>query len=75
MRASLYVRVSTKDQTAENQERELRAWAERQGFEVGTMYADTRRAVREAIVRRWPLFSQEPIGGSSTCCSSGHSTA
>jgi len=46
VRAALYVRVSTKDQTAENQERELRAWAERQGFEVGKMYADTASGAR-----------------------------
>ena len=46
MRAALYVRVSTKDQTAENQERELRGWAERQGFEVGKMYADTASGAR-----------------------------
>jgi hypothetical protein len=33
-RAALYVRVSTKEQTTENQERELRQWAERLGLEV-----------------------------------------
>jgi DNA invertase Pin-like site-specific DNA recombinase len=37
-RAVLYVRVSTKEQTVENQERELRAWAER--------LADTARGAR-----------------------------
>ncbi len=39
-RAALYVRVSTKEQAAENQERELRAWAERSGYEVARVYAD-----------------------------------
>lgn len=51
-RAALYVRVSTKDQTAANQERELRRWAERLGFEVADVYADTAsgsRSDREAL--------------------------
>jgi DNA invertase Pin-like site-specific DNA recombinase len=41
-RAALYVRVSTTDkgQTTENQERELRAWAERQGLDVVAVFAD-----------------------------------
>ncbi len=33
-RAALYVRVSTKEQTTENQELELRRWAEGLGFQV-----------------------------------------
>jgi len=45
-RAALYVRVSTKDQTAENQERELRQWADRLGFEVVKVYADTASGAR-----------------------------
>lgn len=46
MRAALYVRVSTKEQTTQNQERELRQWAERLGFEVGKVYADTASGAR-----------------------------
>src|ERR1700739_370381 len=38
-RAALYLRVSTQDQTTANQERELRAVAERMGCEV-TIYRD-----------------------------------
>ncbi len=41
MRAGLYVRVSGRGQTAENQERELRAWADRSGYEVVRVYTDT----------------------------------
>ena len=41
IRGALYVRVSTKEQTTENQERGLRQWAERLGFEVVAVYADT----------------------------------
>ena len=40
MRAALYLRVSTLDQTTENQERELRAVAERLGHEIVDVYAD-----------------------------------
>jgi DNA invertase Pin-like site-specific DNA recombinase len=40
MRAAIYVRVSTLDQTTQNQERELRAVAERLGHEVVEVYAD-----------------------------------
>jgi DNA invertase Pin-like site-specific DNA recombinase len=46
MRGALYVRVSTKEQTTENQERELRQWAERLGFEVVAVYADTMSGAR-----------------------------
>src|SRR5436190_619229 len=40
MRAALYLRTSTLDQTTDNQERELRAVAERLGHEVVEIYAD-----------------------------------
>jgi DNA invertase Pin-like site-specific DNA recombinase len=40
MRAAIYLRVSTDEQTTENQERELRATAERAGHEVVAVYRD-----------------------------------
>ena len=40
MKAALYVRTSTADQTTENQERELRAVAARLGHEIVEVYAD-----------------------------------
>src|SRR5262249_59466381 len=40
MRAALYLRTSTLDQTTDNQERELRAVAERLGHDVVEVYAD-----------------------------------
>jgi len=52
VRAALYLRVSTRDQSVENQERELRQWADRLGFEVAAVYADTAsgsRSDREAL--------------------------
>jgi|SRR6516164_2132673 len=39
-RAALYLRVSTNEQTTENQERELRAVASRMGCEVTKVYSD-----------------------------------
>lgn len=39
-RVALYVRVSTKDQSTENQERELRQWAERTGLTVADVFRD-----------------------------------
>ena len=40
MRAALYLRVSTTDQTTENQERELRAAADRLGHTIVEVYRD-----------------------------------
>ena len=41
MRASIYVRVSTKDQTCEMQLRELREYCQRRGWEIAGEYVDT----------------------------------
>jgi DNA invertase Pin-like site-specific DNA recombinase len=38
--AAIYLRVSTQDQTTANQERELRAVAERMGIEIAKVYRD-----------------------------------
>jgi DNA invertase Pin-like site-specific DNA recombinase len=40
MKAALYVRTSTGDQTVDNQVRELEAVAERLGHEIVEVYAD-----------------------------------
>ena len=40
MRAALYLRVSTTDQTTDNQERELRAAADRLGHVIVEVYRD-----------------------------------
>ena len=40
MRVAIYSRVSTHEQTTENQVRELTAWADRAGHEVVTIYDD-----------------------------------
>jgi DNA invertase Pin-like site-specific DNA recombinase len=46
VRAALYLRVSTPDQSVENQERELRRWAERLGFNVVRVCAETSSGTR-----------------------------
>ncbi len=38
-RAALYVRVSTREQSTETQEAELRRWADRLGLEAARVYA------------------------------------
>ncbi len=43
---ALYLRVSTREQTTENQERELRAWADRLGLKIVRVYADTASGAR-----------------------------
>jgi DNA invertase Pin-like site-specific DNA recombinase len=70
MRAALYLRVSTFDQTTENQERELRAAAERLGHEIVEVYSDNGisgfkgrdrrpefdRLCRDAVRRRFDII-------------------
>lgn len=46
MKVALYCRVSTEDQTPENQIRELRAWAERQGYSIVAEYTDIASGAR-----------------------------
>ena len=40
MKVAIYVRVSTNEQTTENQVRELKAWADRAGHEIVAIYDD-----------------------------------
>jgi DNA invertase Pin-like site-specific DNA recombinase len=70
MRAALYLRVSTLDQTTDNQERELRTAAERLGHEIVDVYADNGisgtkgrsgrpafdRLCRDAVRRRFDII-------------------
>jgi DNA invertase Pin-like site-specific DNA recombinase len=70
MRAALYLRVSTLDQTTDNQERELRAAAERMGHEIVEVYSDNgisgakgrdrrpafERLCRDAVRRRFDII-------------------
>ena len=40
MKVAIYARVSTNEQTTQNQIRELKAWAKRAGHEVVAVYDD-----------------------------------
>jgi DNA invertase Pin-like site-specific DNA recombinase len=53
-RVALYARVSTDQQTVDNQLHELRAWAERGGHEVVKEYTDNGR--RGTSGRHWIRF-------------------
>ncbi len=46
VRAALYLRVSTRDQSVENQERDLRQWADRLRINVAHVYTDTASGAR-----------------------------
>jgi DNA invertase Pin-like site-specific DNA recombinase len=45
-RAAMYLRVSTREQTTDTQEAELRSWAGRLGLEVARVYAETASGAR-----------------------------
>jgi DNA invertase Pin-like site-specific DNA recombinase len=57
MTVGLYLRVSTDDQTLENQRRELRAVAERQGWQIAAEFADGGISGAKGRNRR-PAFDQ-----------------
>lgn len=50
-RTAIYTRVSTDEQTAENQEQALRRWAEGRGWDVSDVYSDTGSAFQNADQR------------------------
>jgi hypothetical protein len=57
MRAALYLRVSTTDQTTAIQERELRAAAKRMGHTIVAVYATM------ALAAPWAATSGRPLTG------------
>jgi DNA invertase Pin-like site-specific DNA recombinase len=52
LRAALYCRVSTADQSCERQERDLAAFAERAGYEVVGIYKETASGVKQDRAER-----------------------
>ena len=63
MRAAIYLRVSTGEQTTDNQERDLRATAERAGHEVVAVYRDAgRRTAQKPAGRLWWRATLKPRG-------------
>lgn len=51
-RAAIYCRVSTADQSCERQERELRAFAERAGYEIVAVFRETGSGAKENRAER-----------------------
>ncbi len=74
-RAALYLRVSTREQTTENQELELRRWAERLSLDVVKVYADTASGARSPT--ELPPMRAGEDGGQrpSTCSAAGERQA
>ena len=68
MRAAIYLRVSTDEQTTDNQERELRAAAERMGHEIVAVYRDAGISGSKGRDRTWSTRTASP--SSSTPASS-----
>ena len=68
MRAAIYLRVSTDEQTTDNQERELRATAERAGHEVVAVYRDagiSGAKGRDSVLASMPCTKTRPAAAST----------
>jgi DNA invertase Pin-like site-specific DNA recombinase len=53
MKVAIYARVSTEDQTTENQIRELEEWTKRRGWEVLTIYRENETAWKAGHQKEW----------------------
>lgn len=53
MKVAIYARVSTEDQTTENQIRELEQWADRRGWQVVTIYRENETAWKAGHQKEW----------------------
>ena len=53
MNVAIYARVSTEDQTTENQIRELEEWTMRRGWEVLTIYRENETAWKAGHQKEW----------------------
>ena len=52
-KCAIYARVSTEDQTTENQVRELMAWADRRGWKVIRVYRENESAWKSGHQKEW----------------------
>lgn len=59
MKVAIYVRVSTEDQTTENQIRELQQWAERRGWQVVGIYRENETAWKAGHQREWAKLKED----------------
>ena len=53
MKVAIYARVSTEDQTTENQVRELEEWIKRRGWEIVTIYRENESAWKAGHQKEW----------------------
>jgi DNA invertase Pin-like site-specific DNA recombinase len=53
MKVAIYARVSTEDQTTENQIRELDDWTKRRGWEIVTIYRENETAWKAGHQKEW----------------------
>jgi len=59
LNVTIYARVSTEDQTTENQIRELQQWAERRGWTVVSIYRESETAWKAGHQREWAQLKQD----------------
>ena len=59
MKVAIYARVSTEDQTTENQVRELEQWAERRGWQVITIYRENETAWKAGHQKEWAILKTD----------------
>ena len=53
MKVCVYARVSTEDQTTENQVRELEEWIKRRGWEIVNIYRENETAWKAGHQKEW----------------------
>ena len=59
MKVAIYARVSTDDQTTENQVLQLQEWVERRGWEVLTIYRENETAWKAGHQKEWARLKQD----------------
>lgn len=60
-RVAIYCRVSTSDQDNDRQERDLREYAERAGFEIADVFKETLSGIRNAKKGKQPVERRRVI--------------
>lgn len=61
MKVVVYARVSTEEQTTENQIRELKEWIVKRGWELGEIYAENETAWKAGHQREWARLKQDAM--------------
>lgn len=63
MKTAIYARVSTSEQETDNQVQALRAWAEKQGYEIAEVYRENESAWREGHQRELKRLREHAAKG------------